>query len=70
MKGKIILCLRGDNGRVDKGNQALLAGAVAMILANDKESANEIIADPHVLPASHITYSEGLAVARYIRTAK
>ncbi|KAL1820816.1 hypothetical protein ACET3Z_015685 [Daucus carota] len=70
VKGKIILCLRGDNGRVDKGNQALLAGAVAMILANDKESANEIIADPHVLPASHITYSEGLAVARYIRTAK
>lgn len=70
MKGKIIFCLRGDNSRVDKGRQALLAGAVAMILANNEASGDEIIADPHVLPASHITYSEGLDVVRYVRTTK
>ena len=70
VKGKIILCLRGKTGRVDKGKQALLAGAVAMILANDELSGNEIIADPHVLPASHITYSEGVVVTHYIRTTK
>ncbi|XP_074374645.1 subtilisin-like protease SBT5.3 [Apium graveolens] len=70
VKGKIIFCLRGDNARVDKGRQALLAGAVAMILGNNEASGDEIIADPHVLPASHITYSEGLAVFRYINTTK
>ncbi|KAJ6776766.1 PEPTIDASE S8 [Salix koriyanagi] len=26
VKGKILVCLRGENGRVDKGHQALLAG--------------------------------------------
>ncbi|KAK1352491.1 hypothetical protein POM88_053430 [Heracleum sosnowskyi] len=62
VKGKIMVCLRGDNARVDKGQQALSAGAVAMILANNDLSGNEIIADPHVLPVSHITYSDGLAV--------
>lgn len=70
MKGKILVCLRGDTARVDKGQQALSAGAVAMILANNDLSGNEIIADPHVLPASHITYSDGLAVYQYIKSTK
>ncbi|WVZ02282.1 hypothetical protein V8G54_023088 [Vigna mungo] len=47
VKGKIVICLRGINARVDKGEQALLAGAVGMVLANNKASGNEIIADPH-----------------------
>ncbi|KAL8144839.1 hypothetical protein AgCh_003162 [Apium graveolens] len=70
VKGKILVCLRGDTARVDKGQQALSAGAVAMILANNDLSGNEIIADPHVLPASHITYSDGLAVYQYIKSTK
>ena len=70
MKGKILVCLRGDNARVDKGQQALSAGAVAMILANNEVSGNEIIAYPHVLPASHITYTDGLAVYEYIQSTK
>ncbi|WOH03087.1 hypothetical protein DCAR_0522479 [Daucus carota subsp. sativus] len=70
VKGKILVCLRGDNARVDKGQQALSAGAVAMILANNEVSGNEIIADPHVLPASHITYTDGLAVYEYIQSTK
>lgn len=68
MKGKILVCLRGDNARVDKGQQAASAGAVGMVLANNEESGNEIIADPHVLPATHITYTDGLAVYHYINS--
>ncbi|KAG6735613.1 hypothetical protein POTOM_061745 [Populus tomentosa] len=49
-KGKILVCLRGINARVDKGQQAALAGAVGMVLANNKDAGNEILADPHVLP--------------------
>ncbi|KAI3774838.1 hypothetical protein L1987_49400 [Smallanthus sonchifolius] len=69
-KGKILVCLRGDNARVDKGQEAALAGAVGMILANNDASGNEIIADPHVLPATHITYTDGLAVYRYLNSTK
>ncbi|XP_057512877.1 subtilisin-like protease SBT5.4 [Actinidia eriantha] len=68
VKGKILACLRGENARVDKGMQAALAGAVGMILCNDKLTGNEIIADPHFLPASHITYKDGLAVFEYINS--
>ncbi|KAL4361348.1 hypothetical protein GQ457_04G025450 [Hibiscus cannabinus] len=68
--GKVLVCLRGQNSRVDKGLQASLAGAVGMILANDILSGNEILADPHVLPATHINYTDGLAVFAYINSTK
>ncbi|KAK9283141.1 hypothetical protein L1049_011372 [Liquidambar formosana] len=68
--GKILVCLRGDTARVDKGLQAVRAGAVAMILANDGSSGNEIIADRHVLPASHINFTDGEAVFAYIKSTK
>ncbi|CAK7331058.1 unnamed protein product [Dovyalis caffra] len=67
-KGKILVCLRGETGRMDKGYQAALVGATGMILCNDKASGNEIIADLHVLPASEITYTDGLAVFAYINS--
>ncbi|XVF71690.1 hypothetical protein PTKIN_Ptkin12aG0060000 [Pterospermum kingtungense] len=68
--GKILVCLRGQNARVDKGQQSALAGAVGMILANNILTGNEIIADAHVLPASHINYTDGLAVFAYINSTK
>ncbi|XP_059439030.1 subtilisin-like protease SBT5.4 [Corylus avellana] len=68
VKGKILACLRGVTARLDKGKQAALAGAVGMILCNDKLDGNDIIADPHVLPASHINYEDGLAVFAYINS--
>ncbi|KAF8410903.1 hypothetical protein HHK36_003440 [Tetracentron sinense] len=70
VKGKILACLRGENARVDKGQQAAVAGAVGMILANDALNGNDIIADPHVLPASQITYTDGVAVFAYINSTK
>ncbi|KAD3338010.1 hypothetical protein E3N88_33531 [Mikania micrantha] len=71
VKGKILVCLRGgSNGRVDKGTQAALAGAVGMILCNDETSGDEIIADPHVLPATHITYADTLRLNAYLNSTK
>lgn len=70
VKGKILVCLRGDNARVDKGQQVALAGGVGMILANNQATGNEVIADPHVLPASHLNYTDGFAVFTYINSAK
>ncbi|KAL6536030.1 hypothetical protein OROHE_012874 [Orobanche hederae] len=70
VKGKILVCIRGDNARVDKGEQAVLAGAVGMVLANNKASGNEILADPHLLPASQINYTDGLALLSYINSTR
>ncbi|CAA7040211.1 unnamed protein product [Microthlaspi erraticum] len=57
-KGKMMVCLRGNTSRVDKGTQAALAGSVAMVLCNDKASGNDITVDPHFLPATHIKINE------------
>lgn len=69
-KGKVLVCLQGLNGGVEKGQQAALASAVGMILANDILSDNEIIAEAHVLPASNINYTDGLTVFTYINSTK
>lgn len=68
--GKIIVCLRGIISRVVKGHEAELAGAVGMILANDEESGSEILSDPHMLPAAHLTFTDGQAVMNYIKSTK
>ncbi|KAL5099332.1 hypothetical protein RYX36_003659, partial [Vicia faba] len=70
VKGKILVCLRGVNERVEKGLSALHAGAVGMILCNDKLNGNEIDNDPHFLPTSHIAYEDGVAVFAYLNSTK
>ncbi|XP_074361360.1 subtilisin-like protease SBT5.4 [Apium graveolens] len=70
VKGKIVVCLRGQTARVGKGEEALTAGAAGMILCNDAASGNDIIADPHVLPASNINFTNGLAVYSYLNSTK
>lgn len=70
VKGKILVCLRGQTARVEKGQEAALAGAVGFILANDKQSGNELIADAHVIAASHVNFSDGEAVFSYINSTK
>lgn len=70
MKGKILACLRGETALIDKGHQAALAGAVGMILCNNKTTGSEIFAIPHVLPAIHVNYTDGVQVFEYIASSK
>ncbi|XP_050935958.1 subtilisin-like protease SBT5.4 [Cucumis melo] len=70
VKGKILVCLRGETARLDKGKQAALAGAVGMILCNDKLSGSSIVPDFHLLPASHINYQDGQVLLSYINSAR
>jgi hypothetical protein len=70
-RGRILVCcLGGINGRVEKSLVALEAEAVGMILCNDESSGNELIADPHLLPTSAISYDDGVAVFAYINSTK
>lgn len=71
--GKIVVCDRGTVGRVQKGINVKARGAVGMILVevdNAPYAANigGITSDPHVLPASHIGYSDGVALKAWLAT--
>jgi hypothetical protein len=60
--GEIVVCDRGKYGRVEKGKNVLLAGAGGYILANSNEYGRfdeNIVADEHCLPASHIGLAQG-----------
>ncbi|KAF0903132.1 hypothetical protein E2562_025719 [Oryza meyeriana var. granulata] len=68
--GKIVVCVRGGSPRVEKGEAVSRAGGAGMILVNDEASGHDVIADPHVIPAVHISYADGLALLAYINSTK
>nr|GMD10708.1 subtilisin-like protease SBT5.3 [Ipomoea batatas] len=72
VKGKILVCLRGKIDEIEKSHQAALAGAVGVILANHNETFDyiNIEAQPYLLPATHVTYRDGLAIFDYINKTR
>ena len=66
--GKIIVCTRGENGRAEKGAVVKAAGGRGMVLVNDQASGEEIVADPHVLPAIHVGAKAGATILEYARS--
>uniref|UniRef100_A0ACD6A513 Uncharacterized protein n=1 Tax=Avena sativa TaxID=4498 RepID=A0ACD6A513_AVESA len=51
VRGKLVLCDRGVNARVEKGAVVKAAGGAGMVLANTAASGEELVADSHLLPA-------------------
>ncbi|KQJ85083.1 subtilisin-like protease SBT1.7 [Brachypodium distachyon] len=69
VKGKIVLCVRGGGvGRVDKGAEVLRAGGAGMIMTNQLLDGYSTLADAHVLPASHVSYTAGAEIMTYINS--
>ncbi|CAJ1943530.1 unnamed protein product [Sphenostylis stenocarpa] len=67
--GKIVLCERGgDTGRIGKGKEVKRVGGAAMIVMNDESSGFSLLADVHVLPATHVSYDAGLKIKAYINS--
>ncbi|XP_075488830.1 subtilisin-like protease SBT1.1 [Primulina tabacum] len=69
IKGKIVVCDRGINSRVSKGEQVKMAGGDGMILANIGNQGDELFADPHVLPATSLGASAANAIKKYINSS-
>ncbi|XP_008811118.2 subtilisin-like protease 4 [Phoenix dactylifera] len=70
VKGKVVLCERGAGIiQVAKGEVVKAAGGAAMILMNDKPSEFSTLVEAHVLPASHVTYADGLKIRAYIASS-
>jgi subtilisin family serine protease len=57
--GQIVVCERGNYGRVEKGFNVMEAGAGGYILINSAEFGESLEADNHCLPGVHIGYSKG-----------
>lgn len=70
VKGKVVLCDRGSNARVEKGLVVKEAGGVGMIIANTEASGEELVADSHTLPAVAVGRKMGDAIREYAKTAK
>ncbi|KAI3457750.1 hypothetical protein Pfo_014413 [Paulownia fortunei] len=56
VKGKILVCLKGEIPLAVKGKHAALTGAVGMILCNDEISGNDLSVEPFVLPATSVEF--------------
>ncbi|KAL1547539.1 subtilisin-like protease [Salvia divinorum] len=70
VKGKVVLCQRGGGiARIDKGQTVKDAGGAAMILMNDELNAYNTIADPHVLPATHVSFDAGEKIRSYANSS-
>ncbi|KAM1791764.1 hypothetical protein ACFX12_035688 [Malus domestica] len=70
VRGKIVVCDRGINGRAEKGEVVKEAGGAAMILANTVINQEENSVDVHVLPATLIGFKESVHLKAYINSTR
>ncbi len=62
--GKIVICTRGTNDRVEKSETVDLAGGIGMILVNTSD-AQSLNADFHSVPTIHVNATDGAAIKAY-----
>ncbi|XP_065849191.1 subtilisin-like protease SBT1.8 [Euphorbia lathyris] len=66
VRGKVVICDRGINARVEKGAVVRDAGGIGMILANTAASGEELVADSHLLPAVAVGRKAGDLIREYV----
>ncbi|KAL7193343.1 hypothetical protein ACSBR2_025032 [Camellia fascicularis] len=66
IRGKIVLCERGGNARVEKGAVVKAAGGAGMVLANMATNGEELVADAHLLPATAVGQKAGEKIKKYL----
>lgn len=64
--GKIVVCDRGENGRVEKSENVAAQGAAGFVLANDEPSGDSLSGDIFAVPGLHITYDDGLTLKAWL----
>ncbi len=67
--GKIVLCRRGGNGRIDKSLAVSEAGGAGMVLYNNSNDDN-LFSDNFFVPTVMVDNSVGLKVKSYIAKAR
>jgi subtilisin family serine protease len=64
--GEIVVCDRGTIARVLKGQNVADGGAGGMVLANITGGTQTVVADPHIIPASHVATADGDAIRTWL----
>ncbi|MFT4264185.1 MAG: S8 family serine peptidase [Nocardioides sp.] len=65
--GKVVICHRGSNGRVEKSLTVSTAGGVGMILANvDDPEQDNLFTDTFFVPTVHVDQKVGDQITAYI----
>ena len=65
-EGKIVVCDRGVNARVDKSDEVERAGGAGMVLVNLTDNSRD--GDYHAVPTVHLNVPEALTVRAYSAT--
>ncbi len=66
--GKIVICTRGSNDRVQKSQVVKNAGGVGMVHANSS-TAESLNGDWHIIPTVHLNATDGNLVKAYAASA-
>ncbi|XP_042444534.1 subtilisin-like protease SBT1.8 [Zingiber officinale] len=69
VRGKVVLCDRGINARVEKGQVVKDAGGAGMILANGAANGEELVADSHLLPTVAVGAKNGDLIREHISSS-
>ena len=69
LSGKIVVCDRGVNGRVEKSENVKKAGAAGFVLVNNAASGSSLNGDVYSLPGVHLTYTDGVVLKAWLATA-
>lgn len=64
--GKVVVCTRGSNARIDKSAAVLNAGGAGMVLVDNGAG---LVAEVHRVPTVHVTAADGAAIKTYAATA-
>jgi subtilisin family serine protease len=65
--GKVVICVRGVNARIDKSFEVKRAGGVGMVQVNP--GPNSLNGDYHPIPSVHLNHTDGALVLAYAATA-
>jgi hypothetical protein len=60
--GKVVICTRGDNARVDKSLAVLNAGGIGMVMM---DNGGGLVAESHSVPTVHVSSADGAAIKAY-----
>ena len=66
--GKLVVCLRGGNVLINKGDAVKTAGGAAMIIQNAPGTNNTTINQPYVIPTVHLDVTAYPTVVAYAQT--
>nr|XP_043614179.1 subtilisin-like protease SBT1.5 [Erigeron canadensis] len=70
VKGKIVICDRGGNARVKKGEVVKNAGGIGVIVSNVAPQGEGLVSDSYTIPGMLITESAGKKLNSYLNSSK